>query len=75
LLPQRLLPSLQFLDQEIQGEVLSVQHGMEAELVSQNELKKSGWQPSVNNFGQTVPLDVCVALQLLTEWSLSHKIS
>lgn len=52
-----------------------MQHGMEAELVSQNELKKSGWQPSVNNFGQTVPLDVCVALQLLTEWSLSHKIS
>ena len=37
---QRLLPSLQFLDRDVQGEVLSVQHGTEAMLVSQNELKK-----------------------------------
>lgn len=77
LFPQRLLPSLQFLDRYGQEEVLSVQDGMEA-LVSWNELKEincPGWQHSANSFGQTVPLDACVALQFLTEWNLSHKIS
>ena len=76
LLPRRLLPSLQFLDECVQEEVPSVQDGIEV-LVSWNELKEincTGWQPSANCFGQTVPLDACVALQFLTEWNLSHKI-